>query len=659
MQFRTFSPLAKLSVWAGMIVAILASLQAVCWMLGIAADVLEDGTCVLVATLASLMLLMSWDRRPISDFGFIVGPTWKRLWAQGIGAGLATYGFYVAVALLCGAYALDFDSVSPGRACLALGTGLTAIPLAATQQVIFSGYLLAMLRDRYSRAVSVAACSAIFAVVHKLDDLPALADPMTWQLLAGLFLVAALLCTLRMLTGSVLIPAGLLSGWIFLRRFTGELRLLQTQPDSPFTWWLVPRGDTRQAPLMIAALAVGLFVCWLVLRRRGEASPPLTDDALHADFKRVFPLSHAAALAPLDVWIPRLVTARFRVGLDYVPRLLFVLLLSTFNTILSLPERLVLPWLLRRRKVPDPVFVVGVHRSGTTHLQNLLALDRQFCTTRTYHMMNPAGCVFSGWALVPLLAAFLPWKRPMDAVRFGIFTAEEEEQALAGFCSMTPYWAMTFPAMWPHYERFFFTEQLPADERRRWQAAYYRVLQKITFWSSKRPMLKNPCNTGRVATLRRMFPGAKFIHISRHPYDVILSNRRLARTGHVVNQLQDSEPERHYETRYLDYYHDMESACRSAAEAMAQGEFAHLRYEDLTADPKGVIRRVYDQLGLEFSPEYERRLDEYLNRIAGYCKNVHRPLTEDEKQRIDQRMALFLAEWGYAEPPQTTPSRAA
>ena len=31
---------------------------------------------------------------------------------------------------------------------------------------------------------------------------------------------------------------------------------------------------------------------------------------------------------------------------------------------------------------------------------------------------------------------------------------------------MTPYWAMTFPSMWPHYEKFFFTEQLPDEDRR-------------------------------------------------------------------------------------------------------------------------------------------------------------------------------------------------
>ena len=63
-----------------------------------------------------------------------------------------------------------------------------------------------------------------------------------------------------------------------------------------------------------------------------------------------------------------------------------------------------LPPLLRSRRVRDPVFVVGVHRSGTTHLHNLLALDPQFVSPSLYQVSNPLGCTVSGWLAFPLMA---------------------------------------------------------------------------------------------------------------------------------------------------------------------------------------------------------------------------------------------------------------
>ena len=40
-------------------------------------------------------------------------------------------------------------------------------------------------------------------------------------------------------------------------------------------------------------------------------------------------------------------------------------------------------------------------------------------------------------------------------------------------------------------------------------------------------ILKNPANTARIKILLEMFPDAKFIHISRHPYHVYLSMMRF------------------------------------------------------------------------------------------------------------------------------------
>ena len=353
-------------------------------------------------------------------------------------------------------------------------------------------------------------------------------------------------------------------------------------------------------------------------------------------------------LSPLDVWLGRLYAAGFRVHVKYVPRLVAVLVFSAVNTVLSLPERLILPLVLRRRRVPDPVFIVGVHRSGTTHLHNLLSLDAQFCAPAAYQTINPVGFLFSGWLITPLLGAFMPWKRPMDSVRFHIFAPQEEEFAISGTSRLSPYWLMSFPRQVAHYEQYAFPEGFSSSQRAKWKRQYMLFLRKLTLWRRKRPLLKNPYNTGRVAMLREMFPKAKFIHISRHPHDVYRSNMHLAREGHVVHQLQEPDPDDSYQTRFLSNYRKMEEAFYQQTADLPAAQLAEIRFEDIEHDPIGQIRRIYAQLSLDLTPAFEKRLQRYLAGIAGYRKNSFRPLPQDDRRKIDATMAALMSRWGYA-----------
>jgi len=648
MDFRSLSSWAKLAAWAAAVTVIMCLMQAAMWLVGWQGTVLDNGTPLLLVALLSLMLLMSIDRRPLSDYGAIVGPVWRRLLLRGLGAGLLTYAAYAGLAVALGAYELQFSEVSPNRLAKAVLKAMTAMPLAATQQFIFSGYLLAMLRERCSRLVAVIVSSALFAVMNRVENLPSLVEPQTQQLILGLFLTAALLNVLRLLTGSIIVPTGLLAGWIFVDRFAHVLQLLRPNLESPWHDWLAPGGDLRQAPALALLLTAGLVICWLVLRRRGEGKAPLSEQAIHADFKRVFPFSHTHMLAPLDLWIGRLIVARFRIGLDYVPRLLAILVLSAANTVLTLPERLLMPWLLRRRRqVLDPLFILGVHRSGTTYLHNLLALDPQFCTPRTFHIMNPHGCVFSGWLLAPLWAVVLPWKRPMDNVPFHLFSAQEEEFAISGSCSLSPYWGLTFPQQGGYYDKFIFLDSLPAAQQSKWRRHYHRFLQKLTYWSGKRPLLKSPHNTARAGTLRTLYPNARFIHICRHPYDVYRSNMHLAREGLVTYQLHDSNETDSYSTRFLENYHAMESAWQRDAGDLLPGQRIEVRFEDLERDPLAVVRRIYRELGMELTSQFEQRLHRYVQAHAGYVKNKHHVLNPVVRAKIDAKMGGFMEDWGY------------
>lgn len=55
----------------------------------------------------------------------------------------------------------------------------------------------------------------------------------------------------------------------------------------------------------------------------------------------------------------------------------------------GLAEHLLCGWEIRRATVPAPLFVLGLPRSGTTHLHNLLSRDSRFAFPSTFQTMNP------------------------------------------------------------------------------------------------------------------------------------------------------------------------------------------------------------------------------------------------------------------------------
>ncbi len=212
---------------------------------------------------------------------------------------------------------------------------------------------------------------------------------------------------------------------------------------------------------------------------------------------------------------------------------------------------------------------------------------------------------------------------------------------------LSPYWGLTFPRRGRAYDRYIYPEQFTAGERAAWKRHFLIFLRKLVFWSGKRPVLKNPHNTARVALLREVFPEARFIHICRHPYDVYRSNMHMARQGHIVYQLQDPDESDSYATRFLGHYREMEASYYRDTADLSAGQVVEVAFEDIEQDPILQVRRIYDQLGLEFTDRFRRRLERYLEGVADYQKNRFRPLDPAKQFEVDAAMGPFMDRWGY------------
>ncbi|MHC5023873.1 MAG: sulfotransferase family protein [Planctomycetota bacterium] len=644
--FAGWSPPARLAAWLGAVYVIGALVQAGAWLTGSGFDVFGDDGRELLRLLAvvGLVMLAMHDDQPLSATGLALTDRWLSRGVLGFGVGFVGFAGYLGVLVATGAFGLKPHDHWYGW------FGFTLIvPLALVSgyllQIVFSGYMLGELRRSVGIVVAIVIVALLFGFVHRMNE-PWRMLVEDWPKLVGLGLLAAVLAILRLITGDIVLSGGILAGVSAADRINRDTGLAREPLDTALVSVFAPGRDPLRSPVVWAMLAAALVGVAIVLWRRGPARRG-DDDGVPVSLKRVYAFGMITSAAPLDVWLARLHDARWRVPPLYWPRLSVALLTSTLSTVVNGPERLATMLLSRRRRGADPVFIVGVHRSGTTHLHNLLSLDEHLVPARMYQVLNPAGFLVTGWLQVPLTAVFLPWRRPMDGMRYNLFGPHEEEFAIANACGMSPQWGMTFPRRWAAYDRYIFPDRLPAAARRRWERIYTRFVAKLTLLTRRRAVLKNPYNTARVGMLRELYPDAKFIHLHRHPAAVCRSNRHLARAGHCLQQLQDPRPGQGYEDRFLENYRAMEDAFAADAGACGADQVVTIRYEDLVRDPIGEIRRAYGQLGLPLTPRFERRLRRYLDRHAAYRRTRHAPLPVEQQQGVEAVMGPYFEQWGY------------
>jgi omega-hydroxy-beta-dihydromenaquinone-9 sulfotransferase len=343
-----------------------------------------------------------------------------------------------------------------------------------------------------------------------------------------------------------------------------------------------------------------------------------------------FPYPHFMAFAPLDVWVRILLFPVVWVSPRYWVRLAAVLFTSAIGTVLTLPERLVFSPLLhvlgRRRGMrlehkPGVVVILGYFRSGTTHLHYLLSGDPNFRTPAWCETLVPHGFVAS-WAFLRVF--LIPWigsKRPQDDMDLGpSWPAEDDFAQNNGAAASSLPWRFVVPRAHAHYSRFHFLEGLTAREMSRWRGMQYAFCWKISRLAGERAiLLKSPSHLARVRALLETFgpENVKFIHISRDSRAVIESNVAMFRRMAIFG-LQDRKPDDEVRALITDEYIRSEENYLRDLALIPPGRVAEIRYEDLVADPMGQIKRAYQELSLEFTPEFERHAVSYLHAVSDY-----------------------------------------
>lgn len=296
----------------------------------------------------------------------------------------------------------------------------------------------------------------------------------------------------------------------------------------------------------------------------------------------------------------------------------------------------------RRVRVEAPVFVLGVPRSGTTRLHQVLAQDEQFTTFRTWECLFAPSVTqrlfFLGLARADR-AVGAPMARLLrrierlifagldDVHPMGLTTPEEDYFALMPVLSC---FILALP--FPQFEHIWrigrFDADLDPSERKRLLDFYESCLKRHLYvhGAGKRLLSKNAAFAPLAQSLAQRFPDARFIVSLRDPLETVPSQLSSIGPGLAFFGVPaDSEPVRQRLTAQLAFYYENLARLR---EQLPDSRHAALGMQDLRGGLGRTLKAVYDRFGLPVSADFEQVLEHEDGQARSYKSSHHYSLEQ-------------------------------
>jgi hypothetical protein len=300
----------------------------------------------------------------------------------------------------------------------------------------------------------------------------------------------------------------------------------------------------------------------------------------------------------------------------------------------------------RTREIPRPLIVIGVPRTGTTALHNLLSLDPQFQGIEKWlcdaPLVRPPR---DQWDAHPQYQACVTQTEQMFAIAPEVMQAhgvlaDEVDECLVpmaqGFC------CNLFPSQLdiPQYDAWFATNNETASFRR-----YKDVLRLIGMADDRPWLIKNPSHLFGVDAMLAVFPDACVVQTHRSPVSSLaslvnlLDNITHAYTGEGI----DRERRLARETAFW-----AEAVRRTmGAQARHPDRFVNVFQQDIRRDPLGVVTAIYDKFGINLSPEATQRMESWAARNAEQGSTGHSYERMADEGPVREAFAEYMARFDF------------
>lgn len=295
-----------------------------------------------------------------------------------------------------------------------------------------------------------------------------------------------------------------------------------------------------------------------------------------------------------------------------------------------------------------PVFILGLWRTGTTHLHYLMSRDERFAYLNNHQAFTFNFSLLSLDRLNRVLNVFVPGKRPQDNVKVTLDDPAEEEQALSTITTRSSIHSFYFPQNQSYLEKYHLFEGITEEEKTAWKEDYLYLLKNIAFYGKNRKLLlKNPHNTGRVKELLELFPQARFIFIHRDPYTVFKSTKKLYNRM-ISSQYLQFISQAEIIQQILETNERIMQKYLRERELIPEGNLIEIGFDELEKSPLETVESIYKQLELGEFKDARPAMEAYLESVSQYKRNTYHPLPGALRERLHSKWAFLFKEFGYA-----------
>ncbi|MFI3261903.1 MAG: sulfotransferase [Rikenellaceae bacterium] len=301
----------------------------------------------------------------------------------------------------------------------------------------------------------------------------------------------------------------------------------------------------------------------------------------------------------------------------------------------------------KKELTKDPLFIIGHWRSGTTFVHNVLAKDKQFGFTTTYHTVFPNIVLWGQSFFKGTMASIMPDKRPADNMELNVDLPQEEEFALSNMSSCNYYNFWFFPQNMMEYCSKYLTFKGASKEEKDEFKREFQKLVKISMANTggERYLSKNPPHTARVKELLEIYPNAKFIYLMRNPYTVLESTRNFFYKTIKPLQLHAIE-EAQFDKQIVEVYKEMYIKYEEDKGLIPEGNLIEMKFEEFEQNPSAATKRIYDVLSLGGYENAKGDIEKYLDTKKGYKKNAYKYAPE-VIDTVEREWKFAVEGWNY------------
>ena len=271
----------------------------------------------------------------------------------------------------------------------------------------------------------------------------------------------------------------------------------------------------------------------------------------------------------------------------------------------------------------EPVFVIGLPRSGTSLLFNLLSQDKAHRSPQYWEIMHLLPIPKNEKRIqkrklhtnieLKLAKTIIPKLKAIHTITAE--TPEECQQIATMNVKSFVYMCM---ADVPEYVEYL--KSTSFDSVFKWHKKFYQALElngKPTRW-----LLKDPSHIGHIPQILKEYPNAKFIHIHRDPAESVASFCSLTKSVRLAfSKKIDTDG---IGKTVIDFWNHNLIKGMEDRKSLSSDQIVDIQYSEFVKNPLDHIKNTYQQLNFDMNIQTENKIQKYLEQDKNILKPEHR-----------------------------------